>query len=297
MKLISSRNNVFFKQIAKLAGSAHERAASGLTLLDGPHLIHAYRLTVGQPKNLIVSESSCQKEEIKHLLAEQIAEGVEKETVIVLSDAMFRAVSPVKTPTGIIALVAIPTRQALPEREEDSFWVLLEAIQDPGNLGSILRSAVAAGASNIYLSDGCADAWSPKTLRAAMGAHFLIRIHEQSDLGVVARAFSGKVIATSLKAKNSLYQTRLAGPVAFIFGNEGMGLSDTLLQAASDQIVIPMPGGTESLNAAAAAAVCFFERVRQMSEASGDTSAATAGSSAILSRRDLANSPGLARST
>ena len=144
MKLISSRDNVFFKQLAKLAGSAQQRTASGLTLLDGPHLIHAYRLTVGQPKNLIVSESSYQKEEIKHLLAEQMAEGVEKETVIVLSDALFRAVSPVKTPTGIIALVAIPTRQALPEREEDSFWVLLEAIQDPGNLGSIIRSAVAA---------------------------------------------------------------------------------------------------------------------------------------------------------
>jgi TrmH family RNA methyltransferase len=283
VKLISSRDNAFFKQLVKLAGSAQQRRETGLTLLDGPHLIHAYRLALGQPKNLIVSESGCQNKEIKHLLAEQmakqLAEGVEKETaVIVLSDALFRAVSPVKNPTGVIGLVAIPTRQALPEREEDSFWVLLEAIQDPGNVGSILRSAVAAGASNIYLSDGCADAWSPKTLRAAMGAHFLIRIHEQSDLGVVARAFSGKVIATSLTAKNSLYHTRLAGPVAFIFGNEGMGLSDALLQAASDRIVIPMPGGTESLNAAAAAAVCFFERVRQMSEAPTDTSADTTGS-------------------
>jgi TrmH family RNA methyltransferase len=86
-------------------------------------------------------------------------------------------------------------------------------------------------------------------------------------LANVARDFNGKVIATSLNAKNSLYRTRLVGPVAFVFGNEGMGISDTLLQATSDHIVIPMPGGTESLNAAAAAAVCFFERVRQMSVA------------------------------
>ena len=100
-----------------------------------------------------------------------------------------------------------------------------------------------------------------------MGAHFLIGIHEQSDLANVARDFNGKVIATSLNAKNSLYRTRLVGPVAFVFGNEGMGISDALLQATSDHIVIPMPGGTESLNAAAAAAVCFFERVRQMSVA------------------------------
>jgi RNA methyltransferase, TrmH family len=276
VKLISSRDNAFFKQLVKVAGSAQQRRATGLTLLDGPHLIHAYRLALGQPKNLIVSESSCQNEEIKYLLAEQLAKGVQKETaVIVLSDALFRAVSPVKTPIGVIALVDIPTREALPEREEDSFWVLLETIQDPGNLGSILRSAAAACATDIYLSDGCADAWSPKTLRAAMGAHFLVRIHEQSDLAEVARTFSGKVIATSLKAKNSLYQTRLTGPVAFIFGNEGMGLSDALLQATSDQIVIPMAGATESLNAAAAAAVCFFERVRQMSEAPSDTSADT----------------------
>jgi TrmH family RNA methyltransferase len=269
VKLISSRDNAFFKQLVKLSGSAQQRRAAGLTLLDGVHLIRSYRLALGQPpKNLLVSESGCQNEEIKQLLSEERDKEAENETaVIVLSDALFRAISPVKTPGGVMALVAIPKRQALPEREEDSFWVLLEAIQDPGNLGSILRSAVGAGVSNIYLSDGCADAWSPKTLRAAMGAHFLIRIHEQSDLGVVARGFNGKVIATSLKAKNSLYQTRLAGPVAFIFGNEGMGLSDTLLQAASDRIVIPMPGGTESLNAAAAAAVCFFERVRQMSDA------------------------------
>jgi TrmH family RNA methyltransferase len=269
VKLISSRDNAFFKQLVKLSGSAQQRRAAGLTLLDGVHLIRSYRLALGQPpKNLLVSESGCQNEEIKQLLSEERDKEAENETaVIVLSDALFRVISPVKTPGGVMALVAIPKRQALPEREEDSFWVLLEAIQDPGNLGSILRSAVGAGVSNIYLSDGCADAWSPKTLRAAMGAHFLIRIHEQSDLGAVARGFSGKVIATSLKAKNSLYQTRLAGPVAFIFGNEGMGLSDTLLQAASDRIVIPMPGGTESLNAAAAAAVCFFEKVRQMSDA------------------------------
>ena len=91
-----------------------------------------------------------------------------------------------------------------------------------------------------------------------------LHIHERSDLAAVARVFNGKVIATTLQAKISLYQTRLTGPIAFVFGNEGVGLSDTVLRASSEQISIPMPGGTESLNAAAAAAVCFFERVRQM---------------------------------
>jgi TrmH family RNA methyltransferase len=116
----------------------------------------------------------------------------------------------------------------------------------------------------VYLSNGCADAWSPKTLRAAMGAHFLVRVHEGANLAEIARAFRGKVIASILGAKKSLYQMRLTGPVAFLFGNEGAGLTDELLEAAHERITIPMPGGAESLNAAAAAAVCFFERVRQM---------------------------------
>ena len=265
MKFITSRDNPFFKQLIKLEKSARQRRMAGLTLLDGIHLIDTYSLALGRPKNLIVSESERDNEEIKCLLAEQ---GSGTDTgVFVLSDVLFREVSPVKTPTGILALISIPSAIAIPlpkSKEGESFCVLLEAIRDPGNLGSILRSAAAAGASDVYLSDGCADAWSPKTLRAAMGAHFLLRIHEQSNLPTVAQAFRGKVIATLLKAETSLYQTQLTGPIAFVFGNEGVGLSKVVLQACSEQISIPMYGDTESLNAAAAAAVCFFERVRQL---------------------------------
>jgi RNA methyltransferase, TrmH family len=265
MKVITSRDNPFFRQLLKLEKSSRQRKAASLTLLDGAHLISAYKLALGRPKCVIVSESKCENGEIKILLAGQ-GMGTDSD-VVVLSDALFREISPVKTPTGIMALVPIPLPSAISGRKSkkgESFYVLLEAIQDPGNLGSILRSAAAASASDIYLSDGCADAWSPKTLRAAMGAHFLLRIHERSDLTAVARAFSGTVIATSLKSKISLYQTCLTGPIALVLGNEGMGLSEAVLQTVSAQISIPMPGGTESLNAAAAAAVCFFERVRQI---------------------------------
>lgn len=263
IKSITSRDNPFFRQLVKLEDSARQRRTTGLTLLDGIHLISAYHLALGSPKTLIMSESGWENTEIKWLLAEQGA-GAD---MVVLSDVLFREVSPVKTPAGIMALISIPPAAIIPvhkDGRDETFCVLLEAIQDPGNLGSILRSAAATGASDVYLSEGCADAWSPKTLRAAMSAHFLLRIHERSNLAEVARAFNGEVIATVLKAKLSLYQTRLTGPIAFVFGNEGMGLSEVLLQATSEQISIPMPGGTESLNAAAAAAVCFFERVRQM---------------------------------
>jgi TrmH family RNA methyltransferase len=270
MKFITSRDNPFFRQVIKLEDSARQRKTAGLTLLDGIHLVSAYQLALGAPKSLIVSESGCEDLEIKRFLA-GLGTGADAD-VIVLSDALFREASPVKTPTGIMALISVPPAASIPVHKNergDSFCVLLEAMQDPGNLGSILRSAAAAGATDVYLSDGCTDAWSPKTLRAAMGAHFLLRIYERSDLATVARAFSGKVIATTLKAEISLYQTRLTGSIAFVFGNEGTGLSDAVLQAASERISIPMPGGTESLNAAAAAAVCFFERVRQVKMGAG----------------------------
>lgn len=271
MKFISSRDNPFFKKMIKLAGFAQQRRATGLTLLDGIHLVAAYRIALGQPEALIMSESGRESAEIKRLLEEwKPREGL---SLVMLSDSLFREISPVKTPTGIMALARIPSAETIlihkpgDENEgggNESFCVLLEAMQDAGNVGSILRSAAAAGATDIYLSNDCTDVWSPKTLRAAMGAHFLLHIHEQSNLREVARAFGGKVIATNLRAKNSLYQTGLTGPIALVFGNEGVGLSDAVLQVITDEISIPMPGGTESLNVAAAAAICFFERVRQM---------------------------------
>lgn len=270
MKFITSRDNPLFRQLIKLEDSARQRKTFGLTLLDGIHLVNAYHTALGAPKSLIVSETGCENIEIKRCLAGWGTGG--DANVIVLSDTLFREASPVKTPTGIMALISIPPAASIPvhkDERDDPFCVLLEAIQDPGNLGSILRSAAAAGASDIYLSDDCADAWSPKTLRAAMGAHFLLRIYERSDLAAVACAFRGKVIATTLKAKTSLYQTRLTGSIAFVFGNEGMGLSEALLQAAGERISIPMQDGTESLNAAAAAAICFFERVRQVKTGAG----------------------------
>ena len=133
VKLISSRDNSFFKQLVKLAESAQQRRASALTLLDGIHLIRAYRLALGQPQNLIMSESGCQNEEIKQLLAEEREKAVENETpVTVLSDALFRAISPVKTPTGVIALIAIPEATSIPERNERPLFCAARSYTGPG---------------------------------------------------------------------------------------------------------------------------------------------------------------------
>lgn len=255
--MITSRDNALFKSLRKLAQSGRERKRTGQALLDGEHLISAYVAQIGLPQMLLVSDSGQQRAEIRSLL-EQLP--TVQQTL--MSDSLFQELAPVDSPTGILARVAI---SQLPMVEKVHFMVFLEALQDPGNLGSILRSAAAAGVQAAYLSTGCADAWSPRVLRGGMGAHFHMPIREGVDLVAVAENFAGDVVVTSLDAEGDLFGLDLTGPVAFVIGNEGAGVSPVLQRAATRRVRIPMPGAMESLNAAAAAAVCFFERVRQVS--------------------------------
>ena len=256
LKLIRSRENPRFKALRQLATSTRERRKAGLALLDGMHLIAAYRASGGVPEQLILSESGAANAE-----AAQLAAGVAAQAVLVLADALFNDVAQVATPTGIVALIRTPKSGPLPPTIERC--VMLEDIQDAGNLGSILRSTAAAGIRTVLLSRGCAFAWSPKVLRAGMGAHFSLDIFDNADLPAVLHRLTGRLICTGSHAEKSLYQTDLRGPLAWAFGNEGAGLSAALSEAAAEQVRIPMPGGTESLNVAAAAAICLFEQVRQ----------------------------------
>ncbi len=254
MKLISSRDNPFFKELLKLSSSAKFRRERSLTLLDGAHLLAAYLDSANVPQHVLLNAAALQDEEIIRLLGK-----LENVAVTQLDDKLFAELSELKTPTGILAL--IPTRDALMSAAH--FALLLEDIQDPGNLGSILRTAAAAGCDAVYLSQGCADLWSPKVLRAAMGGHFALKIYQQQNLLDVANHFSGQLFATSLQDANSLYQCNLAGDIAFILGNEGAGVSAALLACATQKITIPMLGQVKSLNVAAATAICLFEAVRQ----------------------------------
>jgi TrmH family RNA methyltransferase len=253
-KPITSRDNAVFKQLRKLAESARERRKAKRTVLDGAHLIESCLTSGRLPEMLVVAESAADGAEISGL--SQRAGAVQK---IMLPDALFAEVSPVDAPTGILAVIKIPH---LPVPANPDFCLLLEDVQDPGNLGSILRSAAAARVQVAWLSAGCADAWSPKVLRGGMGAHFVLPIVERADLPEISASFSGLMLAACLDGE-SLYAMDLTGSVAFMIGNEGAGLSPDLIAAAGKRFTIPMPGQVESLNAAAAAAICLFERVRQ----------------------------------
>lgn len=298
MKSIQSRDNPFYKELARLSGSARQRNKSNQTLLDGAHLLTAYLDSGNQPRHILLNAAALNDNEIagllqrvsEKLLMEPLAIRLGEQTTLAkslvmaghpkdvpvtqLDDKLFAELSELKTPSGIIALIDLP--QPAGAIVDSGFCLLLEDIQDPGNLGSMLRSAAAAGCDAVFLSPGCVDAWSPKVLRAAMGGHFVLRIYEQQDLPEVAKSFceqplrglpaypsAGTLLATSLHAKRSLYDCDLRGKVAFLIGNEGAGLSVGMLKLATQEISIPMPGKIESLNAAAAAAICLFEAVRQ----------------------------------
>jgi TrmH family RNA methyltransferase len=224
-------------------------------VVDGIHLLAAYLEHVGAPEEIFVSRSRLDDREIATFLAASRLEPV------VLSDRLFRELSSVTTPTGIVAIVRTPRRAALPAAPGPC--VMLEDIQDPGNLGSILRSAAAAGVEELYLSRSSVHAWSPRVLRAGMGAHFVLRIYEDVDLDALVQTYPGRVLAAAADGATPVYSTDLRGQVALLLGNEGGGLSPGLRAAAHATVSIPMPGKTESLNVAAAAAVCLFERVRQ----------------------------------
>ncbi|GAB4128392.1 MAG: RNA methyltransferase [Sideroxydans sp.] len=252
---ITSRDNPFYKSWLKLATSARARREAGQTLLDGAHLLQAWLAAGQRPLHLLVSDSGMRDAEIAALLA-RCPDCPQTR----LDDRLFALLTELKTPSGVLAL--IEPRPAVLPAARSRFALLLETIQDPGNLGSMLRSAAAAGCDAVFLSPGCADAWSPRVLRAGMGGHFLLDIHEQANLLQVARELPGTLLAATLGAPRSLYQCDLRGPLAFAIGNEGAGLSAPLLTRAHS-FVIPMPGAVESLNAAAATAVCLFEAVRQ----------------------------------
>ncbi len=258
MKAISSRENPLFKELKQLASSSQARRKAGRTLLDGVHLCQAYLEQAGKPVLCVVSENSLAHPEVSAIIHE-----CEKAHVqcISLPESLYQATSQVEHGVGLLFVIDTP-RVAMPGALAQSA-VLVDNLQDPGNLGSILRSAAAAGIEYVFCSKGTVLAWSPKVLRAGMGAHFILKIVENVDLSQVVRAMKGVILATSSHAEQHIYDVDLTQPVGWLFGHEGQGVSDELLELATQKVSIPHLGAVESLNVAASAAICLFEQVRQ----------------------------------
>lgn len=259
LTLLTSAHNDALKTLSRLIDHGRERRRQGVLILEGIHLAQSALAAGLQVEQVFVNQQAANKPEVLALL-EAMPDSARG---YLLDPGLAGKVSALSSAPELLTLCLRPAPRPAGPGES---LVLLEDIQDPGNLGTILRSAAAAGVWQVCLSTGCADVFSPKVLRAGMGAHFALSIHEQDDLHGRLAAFDGVKLVTSLMGDRSLYRQDLRGPVAFVFGNEGAGVSPALQAMADARVRIPMPGQAESLNVAMAATLCLFERVRQREE-------------------------------
>jgi TrmH family RNA methyltransferase len=280
LRSIQSRDNAQYKQLKQWASSAQARRKSGMTLLDGIHLCEAWLQHRGMPALCVVAESALSHPEVAALVAqcESTANTNAKSNsntnsnsnagaaeCVLLPDALFTPLGQVEHGVGILFAVKVPdavsSGHAWPTLKNTA--LVLDSVQDPGNLGTILRTAAAAGVQQIFCGPGTAAAWSPKVLRAGMGAHFVLEITEDVDLAQLIQQASVQVYATQPDAEKTIYTADLRAPSAWLFGHEGQGVSEKLLALATERLAIPQSSQVESLNVAASVAICLFEQRRQ----------------------------------
>ncbi len=245
---ISARDNPLLLRVRRLAqdGGAYRRV--GAVWLEGEHLCDALRARGLAATQALVTDTAWRG--IPRLQA--LAAWAPK--VAVLPDALFKTIGTLESPAAIGFLIDLPAAQAI---DPLAASVVLDRLQDAGNVGSILRSAAALGCAQVLALKGTAALWSPKVLRAGMGAHFALRLLEGLDEAALA-ALQVPLLATSSHAALALPQAALPQPCAWVLGHEGQGVSATLLERCALQLRIPQPGGEESLNVAAAAAICLY---------------------------------------
>jgi TrmH family RNA methyltransferase len=255
MSVISSGANPRVRRWRELTRDAAERRRQRRTIIEGEHLVLAC-IQSGRPvESLMLSKRASERTEFI-ALARQCGKAP-----TVLAENIFRSIVDTESPAGIAAEIAIPP--AAQDLGSAGACVFLDALQDAGNVGAILRSAAAFGIRHAVLGKGCADAWSPKVLRAGMGAHFTLAIREGAELDAALASFGGKVVCTVPRGGVALPAADLSGRIGWLLGAEGQGVSEALSARAALKVTIPMPGGAESLNVAAAAAICFYEFSRR----------------------------------
>ena len=257
MSLLRSRDNPRVRRWHALAHDGRARRSERSALIEGSHLLAAYLDSGARPRAVLVSESGMSRADIAVLVQRS---GI---APVTLPDALFRWLADAATPAGLAAEIEIPAPAPLPFPHGDC--VLMEGIQDAGNVGAILRSAAAFGLRRAVLAQGCADPWSPKVLRAAMGGHFSLEVTGVEDLASVCGGFGGTLVCTVVQGGSPLAELELRGDIGWIFGAEGQGVSTATAAMAKVRATIALAPGAESLNVAAAAAVCFYERARRLS--------------------------------
>ncbi len=249
---VTSRDNALLVRLRKLVRHPGQYRKLGQVLLEGEHLCRAWAERRGaKALQAVLSESAWQDGRFLNLVEAGAA-------TVVVSDAAMVEISTLETPASIAFVVALPAPVPVVAEAPS---IVLDRVQDAGNVGSILRSASAFGFTQVIALSGTASLWSAKVLRAGMGAHFALRLIENVEESVLA-ALSVPLLGTSSHASTMLHAVSLPWPCAWAFGNEGTGLSKTLHARCALSLKVPQPGGEESLNVASAAAICLYESRR-----------------------------------
>jgi TrmH family RNA methyltransferase len=242
---IQSRDNALLKELRRLAQDSTAYRKQGQVWLEGDHLCRAASQRGLQPTHAVFQASYWDA------AGHQWADAGGK--AVVIEDALFATVSGLESPARMGFILPLPPARSL---QADAPTVVLDGLQDAGNVGAILRSAGAFGFAQVLAIKGTAALWSPKVLRAGMGAHFGLRLVEGLEPQQLA-ALQVPLLATSSHQGSYLHQAALPWPCAWVFGHEGQGVSASLAASAAQQLRIVQPGGEESLNVAAAAAICL----------------------------------------
>ncbi len=265
---ITSKENPLFKELRLLqaTGSKGQKArlSGGCALLEGVHLVQTW---IGDPalKTLFTSEIGLQNSEIAEAVYSHL-EACPETKVYQLDGALWSLLSDLVNAPHIAGLLSLPKSSLVPPQSIanlDGDVVILDRIQDAGNVGTILRTAAAAGFTQIIALSGCAHLWSNKVLRAGMGAHRLLNLYEGWTNQQVLSAVTAPLMAATADAEQDLFHLKqvLLKPVAWVMGSEGQGISEDLLAQAKG-VSIPIDPRVESLNVSTAAAICLFETLR-----------------------------------
>jgi RNA methyltransferase, TrmH family len=257
VKALTSGSNPLYRRWLKLATQSRAVREQGQTLAEGLHLAHA-ALDAGTPIAAAILRRGGATAEREAILARLAAAVPHFE----LAAELYDRICTVEHGAGLTLVVPV-AESSLPSAS-DRDLVYLDTIQDPVNVGALLRSAAASGIHAVLCSPGCASAWAPRAMRAAMGAHFRLRICEGVDPQVIEACLDGPWIAAMVRDAPALWTASMPRTaIGWAFGSEGSGLSAATLSRCSLRVSIPMSRDAESLNVAAAAAICLFERRRR----------------------------------
>ena len=259
MDIISSKDNEIVKNVRKLKEKKY-RDLENAYIVEGIKMVKEAILEKASIKQIIICDDCEKSDSIPKELMYEIA----KYDCLYVTSKIFKYISEVQTPQGVLAVVEKNNRDEDINYNEDII-VALDDIQDPGNLGTILRTVDSVGLTQILVSKGTADPYNPKVVRSSMGAIYRVKVIECEDLLETLKEVKRnkfKILVSSLKESNSIYNVKYNKKV-LVIGNEANGVEEKIMNIADEKIKIPMLGKTESLNAAVATGIILYEYVRQ----------------------------------